>query len=229
MIYINQEKDELVKYEVEIDIEKLKELKIEIINNCAEIKHRFYEDSKFPNYHDLLHIRNYNFEFIKTEYFNNTRTLPQNIYKFEYDEYIDPILVTIIDKLLSGDTTAIKKLDNPKENKKCHDKPEFASQFQLLEHLLSIETKKERIEELQTLKRNFEKIQESYELDEKLNLDRKPILEYYKKVKECIAFTEISRVNIVELEEVLSFFENVSDKNLDQNINTNKMLQKLIK
>lgn len=42
MYYIEQQNDELIKYEVVIDKKKLEKIEYEVIGNCGEIKHYCY-------------------------------------------------------------------------------------------------------------------------------------------------------------------------------------------
>ena len=48
MIYIKETDEELIKYELEVDKDKLIQLREEIIENCSEIEHVEYESETEP-------------------------------------------------------------------------------------------------------------------------------------------------------------------------------------
>ena len=118
MYYIEQENDELVKYEVVIDQNELKKIKYKVITNCGEIKHHCYQSDYAPRDLSFDHIGNYSYKKVGTkEYFEETR----DVYLYEYDEYSDTTLVTLIDRLLKGDMSAILEIRNPRIEERSVD------------------------------------------------------------------------------------------------------------
>lgn len=116
MYYIEQQNDEVVKYEVVIDEDKLKNIKYQVIGNCGEVKHyRYKNDRCRHNHYDYYHIRNYDETFIKRRDLNDFYGTVIEISEYQYDEYSDTTLVTLIDRLLDGDMSAIAEIKNPRE------------------------------------------------------------------------------------------------------------------
>ncbi|MDE5587012.1 MAG: hypothetical protein K2I72_01415, partial [Bacilli bacterium] len=79
------------------------------------MKHKCYDSDYGSRNISFDHIENYSYEKVGTkEYFEETR----DVYRYEYDEYSDTLLVTLIDRLLDGDMSAISEIKNPKAEKK---------------------------------------------------------------------------------------------------------------
>ena len=110
MFYIEETDDELVKYEVELDTERLSSLKSEIIENCSEKSHTRFKCEDKSDLWTLedKDIRNYKEYWLgQIEYFGCPKT---DMYKIEYDIYKHTKLVMYIDRLLQGDGSVIKEL-----------------------------------------------------------------------------------------------------------------------
>lgn len=231
MYYIEQQNNELIKYEVVIDQKELEKIKYIVIRNCGEIKHQCYQSDYAPRDLSFDHIGNYSYKKVGTkEYFEETR----DVYLYEYDEYSDTTLVTLIDRLLKGDMSAILEIKNPKiKEKKVDNGGELQKK---LENILSLDMKDISTWKLEQVKKELEE----YQTNEKLNRDRKSDLEYYSKVLACIDMKEISRRtldDLIEIEKLMNqvnsllqqvkpFFEE-TDK---QNVCTNqyqKIIQKI--
>lgn len=197
MYYIEQQNDELVKYEVTIDEKELEKVKYEVISNCGKIKHyRYKNDRCMHDHYDNYHIRNYQSYYIERRDLNDFYSTTVEIYEYDYDEYSDTTLVTLIDRLLAGDMSTILELRNPKEEEK---KPDKGSELQKkLEKMLSLDMKDINTYQLEKIKKELEE----YQINEKLNRDRKSDLEYYPQVLACIEIKEVSRMNIDKLQEI---------------------------
>lgn len=201
MYYIEQEGNYLVKYDIYIEIEKIIELKREIIEECSEIEHYSYDSVFVLHYKDDLYIRNFQQSYIGAT-FNDLR----DKYHFEYDKYEEPELVKIIDSLLGNNGTVISKLKKPVQPKtKKHQKENELKQE--INDILSIDINELDITKIDELKEEIQKYQEYV----KLNANRKSELEYYPKVLECIKLTEINRIDKNILMEAESFLSDSSE------------------
>lgn len=220
MYYIERQNDELVKYEVVIDQKELEKIKYKVIRNCGKINHRVHiSDYGLPRELSRDHIANYSYEKIGVqEYFEETR----DVYQYEYDEYSDTTLVTLIDRLLDGDMSAIAEIKNPKNEER---KPDNGDELQKkLEKVLSLDTKEISTYQLEKIKNEIVE----YQTNEKLNRDRKSDLEYYEPVLSCIDMKEVNRMRIdslIKVDELMNqtrdlinemkpFFEETNEKNI---------------
>lgn len=201
MYYIEQEDDELVKYEVEIEEDKLKKLKGEIVKECGEIKHRSYDGITGPIVFDYIHIKNYHeIKIGRTESNDDLFYPPEYIYHFEYDEYKDTKLVTIINRLMDGDTNTILELKNPQPEEKVDEEKQIKEQIAKLHSEMSNADNLAIIrisDKVNSLVQQLKKIEQ----DKLRNLNRKSDLEYYPPVLECITLKEVARIKIETLEE----------------------------
>lgn len=221
MYYIKEEKDELVKYKVDIDTDKLKELRETIVVECGKVTHHSYESTHGPNQFDYR-IQNYKETFIGIKEYNDFLSPCEDIFKFEYDEYEEPHLVKVINEILSGKTSSIPLLDEKSTYNDIEtiDK-EIEDQINKINLILTKGTKI-KAEELEEESKILKALQEK----QNLNADRKLPIEYYEQVKNCIKLIEISRIKISVVEEVNSFFKKIDSKNID-NRSKNKIKIKL--
>lgn len=203
MYYIEETDNEVVKYEVKLDTDRLKSLKEEIIEKCSEIDHRCYESDYEPGYDffETHHIENYH--STKTgktkEYFEETR----DIYKIEYDEYKSPLIVDYIDILINGDTTVIPSLKH--YSSFSHPlgavrESEKAVKCTLINYLnkpleeIEIESLTQSIHTLSCLKEDIIK-----------NKNQKSVSVYYDDVMKCITLTEVDRMDKAAIRRVEGF------------------------
>lgn len=220
MYYIEEENDELIKYEIILDKEKLKDLKFKILKNCGKIIHRSFNSDYSPNI-SLSHTENYSYNKIGVkEYFEETRDL----YHYEFDEYIDTKLVTLIDRLFDGDASAITEILNPEKQEE--EKDEKIELRKKIEKILAVD-----ISEINTwrLEKLAKEIKE-YQLNEKLNKNQTSDLEYYPKVLECIEFHEISRCQISQIAKIDELVKQTEQffKDTNKNSSYNTQYQKII-
>lgn len=203
MTYYQEEKDEVIKYDVILNKEKLTKLRDEIIDNCSKIVHKKYESDIEPDFFDVKRYRNYSAK--KTgrvkEYYGENK----DIYELEYDEYIYPKLISYIDMLLTGDFTSayeslkVYKGEIQEESIEDDNFPEIK---QCIEQEL---TKAEININISMLKALLNKVEE-YQNNLKLNQKRKSDMNYYHEVMSCITLTEIDRITKVEVKRVENFY-----------------------
>lgn len=203
MYYIEETDNEVIKYEVTINSERLLALKEEIIENCSEISHHCYEsDYELTHYYLQNHdIRDYHFTETgkKKDYFEETR----DIYKIEYDEYDHPLIVDYIDILINGDTSVIPSLKNYSSFSHPLGKAresENAVKSTLIYYLnkpleeIEIESLTQSIHTLSCLKEDIIK-----------NINQKSVSVYYDDVMKCITLIEVDRINKDAIKRVEEF------------------------
>ena len=185
------------KFLVNIDEEKLENLRNEIINNCSEIIHRDITGIKGPNYFDYLKIRNYSEKRIGVK--ENSFYADEIVYRFTYDEYIYPYLILLIEKLKQGETRVIGEIRNPdlSKEKTSYDQRiiELSKELDNIDNLNIIE-KRNKLDELEKL----------IEIA-KLNENQKSVYIYYLKVQQLIALELVDSINISEISKVINFFD----------------------
>lgn len=108
MYYFYENDYYIYRKEINIDKEKIEQLKKQIIENCSRITHTEYDSDYAPHINNLL-VRNYSETFVGyKEYFEETR----KVMHYSYDLLIQPKLVKLIDRLLSDDISAIEEIIN---------------------------------------------------------------------------------------------------------------------
>lgn len=213
MLYFRKNDEVIEKYQVSFDINKIEELKREIIDNCSYIYHREYESDYTPIFTNEI-IKN--FRYIPTgkekEYYEETR----DIYLYSYDEYKPPYLVELINQLLKGNSNIIDKILNYDIHTKTSidDRINLANQEFIKIDSDNITKRKEKLKELEELL----KIKE-------LNTGKKSIELYYNKLIELIIFTLIDSLPISDLNRVKSFFE----INLSNKVEISNLKEKILK
>lgn len=171
MIYV-KENESVKKYKIEVNKEKLNNLKYMIIKNCSVIEHikQMVREDYLP-FHDGIYIRNYWQKFIRrdanSDFFGPTFI---NIYEVEYDYYNEPSIVKIINKVVEGDEEASMELLNYNKPSKKDYKAEV----------------NKLLEDKDNIEKNIQKINELIQ-EEKYNKDQKDISFYLSDVKSCIS------------------------------------------
>ena len=108
MYYYHENEWYIIRDEINIDKYELKKLRNEVINNCSLIVHTEHSSDYAPTIDQSL-VRNYKENFVcKKEYFEETR----DVIHYSYDKLIPPKLVTLIDRLLNDDPTAVHDIRN---------------------------------------------------------------------------------------------------------------------
>ncbi len=228
MYYIEQTEQSLIKYEVNLDRKKLEDFIKIIVNECGEIIHKSYQSSKLPDVSDF-HIKNYNFKYLGKQANPTTANdLEVSYYQFDYDEYQDTKLVTLIRSLLAGNTSVISQLRNPVAEEK---KPQVQNNLKAkLKTLSEQELDDINVEELERVKQELK----DYKIYQEKNKNQKSDLEYYSEVLKCIHLKEVAKIEILELEEfqqlyeqIQAFFQATNSESFNPNI-SESLYKKLI-
>jgi len=110
MQLILEDNDFYVKYSVEIDIDKINELRMKLIDDCSVVRHMCYKTTMPPNKYDTEHIRNYSEKMVRWIEYNDLYSMDEMEYLVEYDYYEEPELVRLIDSLLKKDASVINEI-----------------------------------------------------------------------------------------------------------------------
>lgn len=106
MKYFKLDKNEIVKYEININKQELEKIRKEIIDNCSVITHKCYKTNiKFNNIDSLIY-RNYKEKYIEEE----------KVYEISYDYYSCDSLIRILNELLDDNLNELDYLYNPPLN-----------------------------------------------------------------------------------------------------------------
>ena len=228
MYFYNIEETMIVKYEVELNYIKLKELKKEIINNCSLIIHKEEESTNSIILFDTVYMRNY--RSIKTN--KKDFKTKKSIHLVSYDLYSPPYLVILINELLKENFSVINEIMNYKENFSIEE-PEIRERYnelvnelydpdyvKIYKNPVQEEEDKNRIillKELEELLTNYQN--KKIENSEKTNVDK-----YRLKVLECIRLKKINSMPIEALTMIQTFFDESKEKTLNKTLN--KMLKR---
>lgn len=179
-------------YDVHYDIDDLNRIKNEAIENASCIIHQNYNGNYrcSPYYRkkarDPREIRNYKQELISIQKDSNGRN--EKIYHYEYDEYLFPHIVSLIDRLKLGSTEVLDEIYNPDYVKEFV--PVYYKIHELEQELIRTDDKNlnKKLEILYELK-----YQIKIARDEKIDI---PVEKYYKELQEAIY---LYRLNTLEL------------------------------
>lgn len=150
--------------------EELLNLRSEIIERCSEIIHHDYEGYFGPNSKDSLRIRNYIYFSVS----KNHSKSEGKIYRYVYEEYKFPYLVSLIDRILKKDYSAIDEIINVSVDKEIVPFEEKINRASLeLDSIpnLNIREKRMKLDEL-----------ENYLVQLEYNRKQIPVFSYYEKV-----------------------------------------------
>lgn len=224
MIYYKIENENIVKYEVTIDIESLKKLRSEIIYKCSRITHECYKTTKTPNYFDWEHILNYHEKKIGVIEYNDFYSSPEDEYLVEYDYYHHPNLVKWIEKLIDGKTYVIEKIENMNEQPIDEEAILLKEQQEIIKDLMNIDNQ-EINKKIEVLTASQEKIL-NYQRQKKINKNQVSINDYKNKVLACIQFEKIDRMPIKTILEVQKFLENSKEYTTEKELGRVLTLEK---
>ena len=208
MIYVKEE-DVIKKYKIEVDKQNLESLKIKLINECSVIKHikeKQREDNLTSDY-DFMHIRNYSKRFIERVDNHDFYGSPLiDIYEVEYDFYIEPKIVKLIEEVLKGNEEKALELLEYKEDDEVHE-----SLQDKLNKLLSNEDNFNNTEKV---------IYETKELlDEYKNTKyQKPVSIYLNDVKECVKLVLIDEISLEDYLRVYNFIDKEKQVQMDKSL-----------
>lgn len=200
MIYVKEE-NVLKKYKIEVDKEKLLELKYKIINECSIIKHikeKQREDNLTSDY-DFVHIRNYSKRFIERIDNRDFYGSPLiSIYEVEYDFYKEPEIIKLLEEVLNGNEEKTLELleYEPKEEK----------QESLEDKLSSLLSNNDGNDEkiIYETKKMFEDYQNTKY--------QKSVSIYLEDVKKCIRLLFIDEISYAEYKRVCNFIYQDEEK-----------------
>ena len=157
--------------ELSFDRNKLIALRSEIIDNCSEVVH----------HHIALAISPIASESIRNIKKGDKINASSILYNYDYDEYVFPYLVTLIDAILNGQTDAINEIINPNKDKekyfdlrrKNYDKKQIEKLFNEFEHInyFDIESRRKKLIELDKQILGYQK-----------EVGIKPVGPYYQEV-----------------------------------------------
>ncbi len=154
----------------EFSKEELLKLRSEIIERCSEIIHHDYEGSIGPNSRDNLRIRNY----ICFSISKNHSKSEGKVCRYVYEEYRFPYLISLIDRILKRDYSAIDEIICINKDREIIPFEERISRASLeLDNIpnLNIKEKREKLDEL-----------ENYLVQLEYNRKQVPVILYYEKV-----------------------------------------------
>ena len=194
MYYYLQEKNEIKKYKINIDINKLEELRTEIINNCSYLFHREYRSTILPHNKDFKRIKNYTYKKIGVREY--TDGPDEDLYLISYDEVEYPTLVSLIDRLLKNDFSVLNEIYLDEEEKQNL----FDKKIKDIENEIAVLTSKR---EYLKVKEKISEM-ENIILESKKNSERR---QYYERVKNLISFELIDTIRIEEINRVRKFYE----------------------
>ncbi len=226
MYYLKYEdkNTEFVQYKVSVDIEKLRNVAYEIIENCSFIKHveGEFRGSQLPRQYtlmDFMRYRNLQKEWLRKE--PNYLDIEYiegyyDIYRLSYDEYVFPTIVEKIEIILkeceNNNTNAI-------DGKLASSILDYEEETQTSSPILEIKKKIKSLqgnslENLKLFTKNLEEIKQLRESYER-NKYQQPITSYFKKVKECFLLEPCYSANIVTLINSYTFLDQEVKEKLD--------------
>ena len=194
MYYFKENEDKIEKYLITFDKEEVKRLRDRMVIDCGFNEHNEYTSDYRPTF-DKKMIKNFSCTFVgKKEYIEETR----DVYAYVYDLYKEPELVTLINKLLSGNKIVIKKILNYTVNKQesIDVKIKKANEELALIDVNDIVKKERKLSELNSLVKTKE-----------LNKNQKSIEPYYKELLGLIKCELVDSILTSELVRVEKFVE----------------------
>jgi len=221
MYFYKIENDEIIKYQVCLDEETLKKLRSEIIERCSLIKHIKQVTVSLPNKYDYEHIRNYSEKFIRKVDKDDFYGTVYDEYLVEYDYYEHPLLVSLIDRLIKGETKVIGEIENYKIDNIDYEQILLEEQKEIINKLSDIDSKKIS-EQIELLNINQEKLL-NYQNQKILNKSQISVNDYILSVLSCIKQTKIISIPLNYIINVQTFFQDIN------NININNELNKVLK
>ena len=228
-------KDYICKYKVTYNIQKLKEIRKKLINECSEIHHYEFKtiDSNFYLEGDnIIGFQKHKIGMKKIG--KDIPILPE--YQVSYDELAFPIEALYIDSVLRGHSASLSELLDRITS--FQSSPIIDNRF--VQALNSINTSINQTEEgmkkgtitqergLSCLK-ILNKQREAVELEIALNKHQKQPFIYYKELLKSFTFTRIATLSIEDFQSFLNFFaveEPLNDKSYDNVTRITRILNK---
>lgn len=217
MYFYNIEETMIVKYKVNLNVTRLRNIKKQIIKKCSNPIFNSYETTNPPIQFDYPNITNY--KLVKSD---------DKKFQVSYDLYNVPYLVTLIKKLLLGNTNVISEIQNYQEFPSMED-PYVNEKYQILLSKLydkedikiygAEENKQKRI----VLLKELENLLSTYENKRLNNIKHDMVDRYRIKTLECIDLKFIKSISLKDFIELQCFFYNSDDKEMCED------LQKILK
>ena len=176
----------------EFSKDELLKLRSEIIERCSEIIHHDYEGEAGPNTRDTLRIRNYICFSVSKKHSKSEG----KINRYVYEEYRFPYLISLIDRLLKKDYTAIDEIICVNKAREVVPIEEKISRASLeLDNIsnLNIQEKRKKLDEL-----------EEYLVQLEYNKKQIPVILYYEKVLNILGIKFEDNLNIKSDVDVLN-------------------------
>lgn len=190
----------LLSFDVDINYNKLKKVREDIIENCSVIKkcEGVFSDEYF--YKKNKQNRK-NFFKKELDHVEKNHWCPDiYYYKYEYDEYCLPEIINVIDDILNGNEERINDLfstedikfdiNDYRDNKALSDVINLINDYKITNNEISINRAK-------YILRNFNHI--------KLEDKQKSVKDYYPELIKCFSFTKKSSISNLEFEKLKSF------------------------
>lgn len=217
MYYYKKEDNEIIKYQVFLEEESLKKLRSEMIERCSLITHKCYRTTQTPNKFDYEHIKNYHEKKIGIIEYNDFYSMPEDEYLVEYDYYEHPLLVSLIDRLIKGETNVIDEIEKYKVGNIDYEQILLQEQQEIINKLSNINYEKIN-EQIELLNKNKEKLL-NYQKQKILNKNQISANNYIPIVFSCIKQTKIASIPLNSILDVQIFFENSNNVNIENRLN----------
>ena len=121
MTYYEVENEEVVKYEVILNREELEKIKQKIKKSHTEVTHVVKNSTAEPEIEPGQTIKNLQKKYLLTFPVTLGPKKEREVYEFQYDSYIEPRLVFLIDSLLEGNTNVIQEMNQFLQTQKKKD------------------------------------------------------------------------------------------------------------
>lgn len=203
MNYYRNEGNNIFKFIVSYDENKIKQLREEIIENCGTVNHKEYITIYLPYLKENERIRNLKKTFVETKPNHDLYAGDDDVYKIEYDEVVFPRIIELIDFFLNGHIDALKSienfayLNNQPEEELIKEEQAVVSAISLKKEALP-----DKIEELKVIEARLKSLQ-----DKHADLKKSQKLKtYYEQILEDVSLTLVDRMTIDEFNKYVNFF-----------------------
>lgn len=222
MYYYKVKNNLVYKYNIVLDIKQLHDLKNEIIDKCSFISHKCFKTTNPVE--KCVNYRNYKKTKIGVKTYDNPPDTynhhpDEDEYLVEYDYYDFPMLVHYIVDLLSGNTSAIEKIINYKEDVNgfnLEEKRVLEEQDKLIKEL-STETSEDISKKLELIANNHKRIM-AYKKERELNKNQVPASSYIKKVLSCINMKEVGIMPLASILESQKFLKDSKETTTESDL-----------
>ncbi len=212
MYYFEVKDNQVIKYSLTLDEAKLKELRQEIIKRCSRITHHcHYANKDFPVTEQMKNI-----SWITSGVREFDDTSLEEHYSIEYDFYHYPLLVSLIDKVLTYDIKAVEQI------KQLKDAPTQEEELLKEQKLLLLSLSGNQEEDNLAFKKLQDKINAYYEAKE-LNRNQVSDISYQEQVLSCI---HVKKVKVLPLDMVLEVQDFLSEQTLSKEEKIKQLIKK---